>query len=38
MFVSKDGAGAFGWDVWRYTVEIVDKRVQKARRKANAKI
>lgn len=31
MFVSKDGAGEFGWDVWRYTVEVLDKRVQKAR-------
>jgi hypothetical protein len=27
----------FKVDVWRYTVEIVDKRVQKARGKASAK-
>lgn len=25
-----------GANVWRYTVEVLDKRVQKARRKANA--
>lgn len=27
-----------GTDKWRYTVEIVDKRVQKARRKPNANL
>lgn len=38
MLVSKDGAGEFGWDKWRYTVEIVDKPVQKARGRKNANV
>lgn len=32
MFIEQIG----GWRKWRYTVEIVDKRVQKARGRKNA--
>jgi len=34
MLVSKDKIK--GWDFWRYTVEVLDKRVQKARKAKNA--
>jgi hypothetical protein len=31
MLISKDGAGEYSFNRWRYTVEVVDKRVQQQR-------